>query len=122
MEARAAKVVRGCLWTAAAMQCQSQRDNNKTKRGKKGKGNKCHNKGEIGSSPLNEIKGGVVTLDKVWPSKTSKEVIPDTSSYEYSISLLSQALRCSDVEERIKEFICTFKISTSKSKHGEQFI
>lgn len=63
------------------------------------------------------ITGGVVTAEKAWSlcqelqEKDSKSIFFDVSSYEYSISLLCQALRTNDAEARINEMKEFFKVS-----------
>jgi pentatricopeptide repeat domain (PPR motif) len=77
-------LLRGCLWAAVSLE-------------EKGGGN--------------QINGGVVTADIVWPKGTSsKTIVPDTSSYEYYISLLSQALRCQDAQKVLDEFMRAFHV------------
>ncbi len=61
-----------------------------------------------------------LTSEYIWPSPSS-HIIPDTSSYEYSISILSQALRCDDAKKRLDEFMKAFKVRITKDKTGEQY-
>jgi pentatricopeptide repeat protein len=58
-----------------------------------------------------------LTSEYIWPSPSSNNhnhIIPDTSSYEYSISVLSQALRCNDAQKRLEEFMNAFGVKISK--------
>ena len=62
------------------------------------------------------VVGGVVTAERAWTKymglKTSKDGVAfDVSSYEYSITLLCQALRTKDAENRIAEMKKAFDIS-----------
>jgi pentatricopeptide repeat protein len=67
------------------------------------------------------VTGGVVTAENVWSlcrdlqEKDSKSVFFDVSSYEYSISLLCQALRTKDAMDRIDECKAYFKIESASS-------
>lgn len=85
-------LLRGCLWTAAAP-TQQQHHHHADER----------------------IAGGVVTSEKAW--KLYQDAFPgsvetlDASSYEYSISLLCQALRVRDAEARIETFLSTYRNS-----------
>ncbi|GKY95590.1 hypothetical protein MPSEU_000520300 [Mayamaea pseudoterrestris] len=81
-------LLRGCLWTAACLH-------------------------------ENVVIGGVVTSEMAWKSYVSKsgQVTLDCSSYEYSISLLCQALRVQDAMDRIEMFMKRYEISF-KGKAG----
>jgi pentatricopeptide repeat protein len=80
-------LLRGCLWTAAAPI----------------------------SAADTEIAGGVVTSEEAWKlyqdtfSSTAVQAL-DTSSYEYSITLLCQALRVTEAEARIETFLSVHNI------------
>jgi len=104
-------LLRGCLWTAASLTKDT---------GRKGATTNNNNTSTF------EVSGGVITLDKAWPKKTNSdgvdvdhlEVIPDLSSYEYAITLLSQALRFQEAENRLVDLTESFKVNTSKWKDG----
>lgn len=84
-------LLRGCLWAAVSID-------------------------ETGG---NQMNGGVVTADAVWPKgKSSKSVVPDTSSYEYYICLLSQALRCQDAQKILDEFMRAFDVNIRNQEKG----
>jgi pentatricopeptide repeat protein len=70
-------LLRGCLWTAAVKDAQT-----------------------------GEIVGGVATSEEAWQLFTDKVGAEslDSSSFETSISLLNQALRTREAEQRISEF------------------
>lgn len=69
-------VLRGCLWSAAVPT----------------------------SSDLGSLAGGVASSEKAWKLYQSlDDRTLDASSYEYSISLLCQALRVKEAERRIEE-------------------
>jgi len=80
-------ILRGCLWSAASV------DENGI------------------------VTGGVVTAEKIWKlcqelyAKGKKSIFFDVSSYEYSISLLCQALRTDDARNRIAEMKATFSVT-----------
>lgn len=86
--------LRGCMWTAATL-------NNK-----------------------DQIVGGVVSSERAWklfrqlqehpPGGFSASV--DISSFEYSISLLSYALRINDTEERIRELREMYGVTSRKGE------
>lgn len=63
------------------------------------------------------ITGGIVTAEKAWDrcrniqENDSKSIVFDVSSYEYSISLLCQALRTHDARTRIEEMESFFEVS-----------
>ena len=74
-------LLRGCLWTAASLDSET-------------------------------IAGGVVTSERAWKiycDKVGRETL-DASSYEYSITLLCQALCLQEARERIEEFMKRNKI------------
>lgn len=90
-------LLRGCLWTPSTM--------------------------DQGSS---QIIGGVVTSEQAWKlfvQDRSLEEQLDCSSYEYSITLLTQALRVREAKERIQQFQARFKIKvkgTASITGGDQ--
>jgi pentatricopeptide repeat protein len=63
------------------------------------------------------VTGGVVTAEKAWglcrdiQENDSQSILFDVSSYEYSISLLCQALRTNDAQTRIEEMKSFFQVS-----------
>jgi hypothetical protein len=65
-----------------------------------------------------------LTSEYIWPSSSSDnrdDIIPDTSSYEYSISILAQALRCEDAHNRLGDFMDAFKVKiTNKNTNSSQ--
>ena len=71
-------LLRGCLWSAATTTGDSKKD----------------------------IAGGVVSSEDAWRLYVERVGAStlDTSSFEYSISLLAQALRCDEAQERIEHF------------------
>jgi len=113
-------LLRGCLWSAATTYAKE----NVTKGSK---------------SKINyEVHGGVITSEQIWPlsspsasssssgrkrklgtssGRSGSELVPDHSSFEYSIILLSQALRVKEAEARINLFQRRFGITmTSRSR------
>ncbi len=63
-----------------------------------------------------------LTSEYIWPSPSNKgrtNIIPDTSSYEYSISILAQALRCDNALLRLKQFINAFNVKSSKTEEKD---
>ena len=84
-------LLRGCLWSAASVDEHGR------------------------------VAGGVVTAEKAWSlckkleEKHKRCVFFDISSYEYSISLLCQALRIEDVNSRIREMRSVFHITDDSS-------
>ena len=84
-------ILRGCLWSAASA------DENGI------------------------VTGGVITAEKIWKlcqdlyAKGKKSVFFDVSSYEYSISLLCQALRTDDAIARIEDMKEVFSVSEDMS-------
>jgi pentatricopeptide repeat protein len=86
-------LLRGCLWTAAQ------------------------------TNPNNQIYGGVVSSEAAWKFMSEKcstsvsfSTPFDISSYEYSISLLCQALRISEAETRIQELQSVYGITVQKNQ------
>ena len=77
-------LLRGCLWCAAAATTTSED---------------------------NTIVGGVVTGERAWAAYKKLGLAFDVSSYEYSITLLSQALRVEDASLRISEMGIFFGLS-----------
>lgn len=78
----------------------------------------------------NEFSGGVVTSEQAWYSfknrslkkkGTATGISLDSSSYEYSVTLLCQALRCDDAASRICEMLETFQIKSAQTPNGERF-
>mmetsp|Transcript_4080 Transcript_4080/g.5877 ORF Transcript_4080/g.5877 Transcript_4080/m.5877 type:complete len:811 (+) Transcript_4080:100-2532(+) len=95
-------LLRGCLWTAASAE----------------------------NSDRSNITGGVILSEDVWQwhknqrasaggSKVGTSV--DSSSYEYSIALLCQALRTGEAASRIQEMIESFDIKKTQTDRGDQF-
>ena len=77
-------LLRGCLWTAASLSYLAA-DN--------GKGD-----------PDRIVSGGVATSEEAWKlSKDVPAIVFDASSFEYSIALLCQALRCDEAKQRLNE-------------------
>lgn len=82
-------LLRGCLWSAATVDNED-----------------C-------------LTGGVVTAENVWKRclemqvKSPKSMFFDVSSFEYSISLLCQALRTEDASNRIQDMRKFFSLSDS---------
>lgn len=89
-------LLRGCLWTAATLDNRDQ------------------------------ICGGVVTSEKAWSAyekekTTRSEENTSPPSYEYTISLLCQALRTDEAEERIEQFQKLCGVTIGKQiKGGDQ--
>lgn len=83
-------LLRGCLWTAA------------TKKKENPFGGK------------NKVAGGVVTSEKAWKMFKNLEFGEDqsfdASSYEYSVTLLCQALRTEEAQQRISELQSQYNI------------
>ena len=92
-------VLRGCLWSAATPTTKDS----------------C------------TASGGVVTSEKAWRQyKDLDGYTLDASSFEYSISLLAQALRVEDAADRIDEMKATLGVdvesapsSTARGNHGD---
>jgi DNA-binding NtrC family response regulator len=67
------------------------------------------------------VSGGVVTAEKAWDlckmiqENDTESVMFDVSSYEYSISLLCQALRTEDAETRIVEMKSLFGVKDASN-------
>jgi len=62
------------------------------------------------------VTGGVITAENAWKEyQRLKLAIFDVSSYEYSITLLCQALRTQDALERIEEMKAAFGIHKSQT-------
>lgn len=91
-------LLRGCLWTASTVTHTNPSSNNK-----------------------HFVYGGVITSEEIWPSRKCQDVFPDSSSYEYSITLLCQAFRCEDAVSRILAMRNAFDIKSEKTDRGEQF-
>lgn len=85
--------LRGCQWTANSSSSQSKTN------------------GKIG--------GGVISSEEAWSSSREMMGIDffDSSSYEYSIILLCQALRIKDAEQRIQEMMQTNSITSDADKN-----
>lgn len=89
-------LLRGCLWSAAAASA---------------------------SGDLLDICGGVVTAEKAWSMYKELSMSDDNntrctfdiSSYEYSITLLCQALRLNDAKSRIEEMKEAFGLGPNDS-------
>ena len=82
----------GCLWTAA----------------------KIH----IAEDGAFTLTGGVSTSEEIWELSKRFGLIFDSTSYEYSIMMLCQSLRCTDAERRIEEM----KEAMGVQKSGESLI
>lgn len=77
-------LLRGCLWTAASLSYLAA-DNGK-------------------DDPACVVAGGVATSEEAWKlSKDIPAIVFDASSFEYSIALLCQALRCDEAKQRLNE-------------------
>jgi len=63
------------------------------------------------------VEGGTVTSEKIWHNTHTQ--LPDVSSYEYSVALLTQSLQCDIAERRIEQFCQRFEVTnqTLKGKH-----
>ncbi len=86
--------LRGCLWSAATLFLDN------------------------GSNGVNcEVFGGVISSEDIWPHRVHN-LVPDLSSYEYSITLLTQALRMSEAESRIQ--LLEKKIGVNSKKSGDE--
>jgi len=85
-------LLRGCLWTAA----------------------KIH----IAEDGAFTLTGGVSTSEEIWELSKRFGLIFDSTSYEYSIMMLCQSLRCTDAERRIEEM----KEAMGVQKSGESLI
>jgi pentatricopeptide repeat protein len=121
-------LLRGCLWAATSVTPVHTQGNvnanNNDNRNSKGKGNnkgRNNNERRVKQYPMS---GGIITADAVWPNKrtgkggstsSSFGMDPDTSSYEYYISLLSQALRCDDALLQLAEYMQVHKITHEQS-------
>jgi pentatricopeptide repeat protein len=93
-------LLRGCLWAAVTIDFNTNVNAN---------ANATTN---VRANANASMSGGIITADAVWPRGTgiSSIMIKDTSSYEYYITLLSQALRCKDVLTLLEEFMNDYKI------------
>lgn len=86
--------LRGCLWSAATLFLDEDRNS---------------------FNGVNyEIFGGVISSEDIWPHRVHN-LVPDLSSYEYSITLLTQALRISEAESRIQLLEKNFGFNSKKS-------
>lgn len=115
-------LLRGCLWAATSVTPDTQGNVNTNVSNGKGK-----NKGKNSNTNTNNngrkvkqypMSGGIVTADAVWPKRSTSSsvgMVPDTSSYEYYISLLSQALRCDDALLQLSEYMQVHKINHEQS-------
>ncbi len=81
-------LLRGCLWTAAT------------------------------ENEEGVVAGGVVSSEAAWAlfqrtcrQRLQDECKVDLSSYEYSVTLLCQALRAKEAEDRVEDFKRTFRVS-----------
>ena len=64
-----------------------------------------------------------LTSELIWSTSVDNQhqITPDGSSFEYSISILSQALRCEDACKRLKRFMDAFSVeSTAIKDNGRQ--
>ena len=89
-------LLRGCLWTAASLSYSAAKQGS--------------------DDPIPIIAGGVVTSEEAWRlSKHIPAIVFDASSYEYSIALLCQALRCDEAKHRLDEMKRVLSTSTDGS-------
>ena len=91
-------LLRGCLWTASTVTNTNSSSKN-----------------------THSVYGGIITSEEIWPSEKCKDIIPDSSSYEYSITLLCQAFRCDEAVSRILAMRNAFEMKSEKTDQGEQF-
>lgn len=91
-------LLRGCLWTATSI---SGLDGNK---------DRIDNQSNDGLA-MEKLVGGVMTAERAWSLCEKVDIRLDSSSYEYFITLLSQALRLHDAENCLykmrSEFGCS---------------
>lgn len=89
-------LLRGCLWTAASL-----------------------HKTNDGDTPQREVSGGVITGEEAWRLSKGIDLSFDASSYEYSIALLCQALRCEEASRRLDEMKSALLASSDGSPMEE---
>ena len=88
-------LLRGCLWTATSL---SVHDGNKVIIGNNS--NDCCSMGKL--------VGGVMSAERAWSLCEKVDIRIDSSSYEYFITLLSQALRLYDAENYLQKMRSEF--------------
>jgi len=89
-------LLRGCLWTAASLSYSAA------------------NNGD--DHPVRVVAGGVATSEEAWKfSRGVPAIVFDASSFEYSIALLCQALRCDEATQRLNEMKQSLNASTDGS-------
>ena len=88
--------LRGCLWSAATAFFSNN-------------GKDC------------EIHGGIISSEKSWPKddENHADFMPDLSSFEYSIILLSQALRIEEAELRVETLQKRFGIINNNESNND---
>ena len=91
-------LLRGCLWTAASLSSLAADGSSK-------------------SDPARVVvAGGVATSEEAWElSRKVPAIVFDASSFEYSIALLCQALRCDEAKQRLNEMKQALNTSTDGS-------
>ena len=90
-------LLRGCLWTAASLSYLAADGSSK-------------------SDPARVVAGGVATSEEAWElSRNVPAIVFDASSFEYSIALLCQALRCDEAKQRLNEMKQALNTSTDGS-------
>ena len=113
-------LLRGCLWTATSLNLDddanianesNSNNTHKSKKGTKKKYTDTHQDTKQNLSKSNLV-GGAVTAERAWCLCTN-DMVPDSSSYEYTISLLSQSLQCEDARSRLQEMKREFNIPSS---------
>ena len=121
-------LLRGCMWTAASIaDCEGEKGENelasssKDDNHNKKKKQKKNMHQSATSSPSLTLCGGVPTAQRAWSicnsggDKNSIMVQFDTSSYEYFVTILSQALRCKDALRYLDQMKRDFGISSSNA-------
>jgi pentatricopeptide repeat protein len=93
-------LLRGCLWTATSLRTTT--DANRANMS-------YHRPYELISTDI--LVGGVVTAKRAWSLCEDVNIRIDSSSYEYFITLLSQALRLEDAEKCLQRMRGEFSIS-----------
>ena len=90
-------LLRGCLWTAASLSYLAADDGSE-------------------GDPARVVAGGVATSEEAWKlSRNIPAIVFDASSFEYSIALLCQALRCDEAKQRLSEMKQALNTSTDGS-------
>jgi len=76
----------------------------------------------VGPNGDAKVAGGVVSSEEAWDLSVDDNrnamITPDASSFEYSIILLCQALRCNDATKRIQKM--TEQLGVQISKTGKE--